>query len=96
MRKLIVLLTLVMAMVITAASPGLAGHVVVNVDPGELVEVIDGIFITVEPNGDVSVIDGIYVQKFSTGGQPTSIQLSTPISDVVLVVVPGGCELKCT
>ena len=60
---------------------------IIEVDPGDSVQIIDGIFIEVETNGTVRVTDGIFVQKFSTGGQPITISVKTPNSDFIRVVV---------
>lgn len=66
----------------------------VIVEPGELVQIIDGIFISVEPNGTVSIIDGIFVEKVSTGGQPATISIAN--ERIEMTVIPGVClDLKC-
>ena len=89
MRRSLVLLLIVAALLAMAAIPAAANHHQVTVNPGQSVEVIDGIYIYVEPNGDVRVIDGIYIQKISTGGQPTEIRLDN--GHMILNVIPGGC-----
>lgn len=61
----------------------------VIVDPGDSVQVIDGIYIEVETNGIVRVTDGIFVEKFSLGGQPLSISIAN--HNIEMTVIPGNC-----
>jgi hypothetical protein len=65
----------------------------VIVEPGDSVQVIDGIYIQVETNGTVSVTDGIFVEKYSLGGQPLSISIAA--ENVEMTLIPGGyCDPK--
>ncbi len=94
MRR-ITLLIAALALLILGAAPAMADYPPeVIVDPGESVQIIDGIFISVETNGDVFVTDGIFVKKFSTGGQPTQIQVGND-NITTIIITPGGCDLKC-
>lgn len=89
MRRSTILAVITALMMLGSALPAGAAPPEIIVDPGELVQVIDGIFITVEPNGTVSVIDGIFVEKYSNGGRPLSISVSN--ATIEFTIIPGGC-----
>ncbi len=96
MRRMMVLVVAMAAFLAVTAAPALADYPPdVIVIPGDSVEVADGIFIEVETNGTVAVTDGIFVEKFSTGGRPFSIAVKPPNSEVTMIVLVGGCDLKC-
>lgn len=90
MRRCIVVLAIVGALFAGTALPAVADYppeVIVN--PGDSVQIIDGIFIQVETNGIVSVTDGIFVEKYSLGGQPLSISVGN--HNIEMTIIPGGC-----
>ncbi len=90
---MMVLVLAMAAFLAVTAVPALADSppdVIVN--PGDSVQIIDGIFIEVETNGTVRVTDGIFVEKFSNGGRPFTISVRPPNSDVTMIVVV--CDLK--
>jgi hypothetical protein len=83
-------LAIVGALFAVIALPAMADYPPeVIVDPGDSVQVIDGIYIEVETNGTVRVTDGIFVEKFSLGGQPLSISVGA--GNVEMTIIPGNC-----
>ncbi len=93
MRRIVSVLAMVGAL-FAVAIPAMADYPPeVIVEPGDSVQVIDGIYIQVETNGTVSVTDGIFVEKYSLGGQPLSISIAA--GNVEMTLIPGGyCDPK--